>query len=552
MKKIQSLASALVLIASVFSFSSCNKQLELGPIDYYGSGNFWTSEAQFDGYIYSLNNYIRNLCQTRTMFLGECRGGLYKATGGTTDGSTTLNIPIILSNLSAENTLSNFAGYYGAITQTNLFIKRTESEAAKTILPEAKKKYYLGIAYGLRAFLYFDLYRAFGEVPYRTDVEVIEGEIDPTKLYMARNSTTEVITKIKSDIDASLQNFGTVKDFNPYGHGAKITWSKAATEYLAGEVYLWNAKVSVDGLKGMHNAEPGDITKAKEYFESVVKNYGLDLEDDFAKVFDVSNKCGKEVIFAVRYLENEASNPIGVNYTHMTDGRGNIMHLYDASGNEFGDPFHLNGGGSQWYEYKNALWESFDPLDKRRDVTFAAAYNKQGDGSLVLASTPVGKNLGHVNAAGVHVYDGDQIYYRLAGAYLALAEIANYDENTRKEKVPYYMNKVRKRAYGADWDEDTMGYESGDFKANEIAILYESDKEFVNEGHRWWDLCRMTTVKGGAVTDHLAFCADVCPSTDPSIPNQPVLKTTEAYKLLWPIDKTLLGSDPDLKQTKGY
>lgn len=547
MKKIQSLASALVLIASVFSFSSCNEQLELGPIDYYGSGNFWTAEAQFDGYIYSLNNYLRNLCQTRTMFLGECRGGLYKATGGTTDGSTTLNIPIILSNLSAENTLSNFAGYYGAITQTNLFLKRTE---ATEILPAAKKSYYLGIAYGIRAFLYFDLYRSFGEVPYRTDVEVIEGETDPTKLYMARSSADDVINNIKADIKKSLDNFGDVSNFNPYGHGAKITWSKAATEYLAGEVYLWNAKVSVDGNLGKHAAEPGDIATAKTYFNNVINNYGLALEDDFVSVFNVSNKGGKEVIFAIRYLENEASNPIGVNYTHMTDGRGNIMHLYDANGNQFGDPFQLNGGGSQWYEYKNALWESFNPLDSRRDITFAAAYNKKEDGSLVLASTPVGKNLGHVNAAGVHVYDGDQIYYRLAGAYLALAEIANYEGNNGD--VEKYINIIRKRAFAEAWDESTMGYKASDFKTNEIAVLYESDKEFVNEGHRWWDLCRMTTVKGGADTDHLAFCAEVCPSTDPTIPNQPVLKTSEAHKLLWPIDKTLLGSDPELKQTKGY
>lgn len=547
MKKIKSIASALVLTASVFSFSSCNKQLDLGPIDYYGSGNFWTAEAQFDGYIYSLNNYFRNLCQTRTMFLGECRGGLYKATGGTTDGSTTLNIPIILSNLSAENTLSNFAGYYGAITQTNLFIKRTE---ATEVLPAAKKSYYLGIAYGMRAFLYFDLYRSFGEVPYRTDVEVIEGEIDPTKLYMARTSADEVIKNIKGDIASSLQNFGSVSDFNPYGHGAKITWSKAATEYLAGEVYLWNAKVSVNGNLGKHAAEPGDISQAKTYFNNVINNYGLGLENDFAKVFDVTNKGGKEVIFAIRYLENEASSPIGVNYTHMTDGRGNIMHLYNAKGEQFGDPFNLKGGGSQWYEYKNALWESFDAEDLRRDITFAAAYTKDADGNLVLASTPVGKNLGHVNAAGVHVYDGDQIYYRLAGAYLALAEIANYEGvNADVEK---YINIVRKRAYGAAWDEATMGYKAGDFKANEIAILFEKDKEFVNEGHRWWDLCRMTTVKGGAETDHLAFCAEVCPSTDPTLPNQPVLKKEEAYKLLWPIDKTLLGSDPELKQTVGY
>lgn len=549
MKNIRIFAAALVLITSVFSFSSCDKQLDLSPIDYYGSGNFWKSEAQFDGYIYSLNMYLRNLCQTRTMFLGECRGGLYKTSAGSSDGSTHLNGDILTSNLSQDVPgLSNFAGYYGAITQTNLFLKRTtETE----VLPEAKKNYYLGIAHGLRAFLYFDLYRTYGAVPLREDIEVIEGETDPRNLYMARNTPDEVFNFITADITASLNAFGSVNDFNPYGHGAKITWSKAATEFLAGEVYLWNAKVSVSDINTTHNAVAGDISKAKTYFTNVINNYGLDLEADFADVFDVNNKGGKEIIFAIRYLENEASNPIGVNYTHMTDGRGALQNMWDVNGNPFGDPFHLNTSGSQWYEYKNALWESFDAQDARRDVTFAACYNKDADGSLYLFSTPVGKNLGHVNAAGVHVYDGDQVYYRLAGAYLALAEIANF-ENPGSADVAKYINKVRERAYGSNWSREFEYVNNGDFKENEIAILHEKDKEFVNEGQRWWDLCRMTTKKDGAVTDHLAFCAEVCPSDDPNLPNQPVLKTTEAYKLLWPVDKNLIGSDPELKQTVGY
>lgn len=550
MKNIKSLVAGLVLISSVAALSSCDKQLDLAPIDYYGSGSFWTTESQFDGYVYSLNNYLRNLCQTRTMFLGECRGGLYKTSSGSSDGSTHLNGDILTSNLSADIPgLSNFAGYYGAITQTNYFIKNVKRDAS--ILPDAKKKYYLGIGYGIRAFLYFDLYRTYGAVPLRLNVEVIEGETDPNKLYMARNTPDEVIKEIKASIDSSLTNFGDVKDFNPYGHGAKITWSKAATEYLAGEVYLWNAKVSVSDKKTTHAAEPGDITKAKEFFESVVRNYGLALQNNFADVFNVSNKANSEIIFAIRYLENEASNPMSTNYTYISDGRGALANMWDVNGNRFGDPFQLNaGGGAQWYEYENALYESFNALDTRRDVTFAACYNKDAEGQLYLFSTPVGKNLGYVNASGVHVFNGDQIYYRLPGAYLALAEIANFEEN--KDDFEKYINLVRKRAFAEAWDKELYGCKYGTFKDNEIAILFEKDKEFVLEGHRWWDLCRMTTVKGGAVTDHLAFCGDVRLSDTPELNHVPVLKTSEPHKVLWPIDKTLLGSDPLIEQTVGY
>jgi len=166
-------------------------------------------------------------------------------------------------------------------------------------------------------------------------------------------------------------------------------------------------------------------------------------------------------------------------------------------------------------------------------------------GKLVLFATPVCKNVGHLNTTtNVHIFDGDQPYYRLAGAYLALAEIANY--KGVKADIETNINEVRKRAYGSKWNAETYGYKaSDDFETNELAILFEKDKEFVQEGQRWFDLCRMTSKKGGAVTDHFAFSSKAT-STGA------VLNTSEAYKLLWPIDKTVMSSDPDLKQTVGY
>lgn len=534
------MSSAAVAVALVAT-SSCNV-LDLGPIDYYGSGNFWTTESQFDGYVYTLNNYLRNSCSNHAIIFGELRGGLYKTGSGSTDGSTRLNGEIVTQNFDEDHTgVSNFGGYYGAITQTNLFIKQLENTE---ILPEAKKKNYLGIAYGIRAFLYFDLYRTYGAVPLRLDTAVIDGELDPLKLYMARHTPGEVIKQIKEDLKSSLANFGDDKSWDKYNHGSKITWSKAATEYLAGEVYLWNAKVAVSDINGTHAAEPGDITAAKTYFENVVSNYGLSLVSSYADVFKTTNKANSEVIFAIRYKEDEAGNGIVSNYTHMTDGRGVLMNQVNADGTPFGDPLDLRGAGGQWYEYADELYLSYNPEDKRRDATFVPCYSKPefDKGNVVLLTTVVKKNIGHTNTSGVHVWDADQIYYRLPGALLALAEIANYEGNNAK--VEEYINQVRERAYGADWA-DEFKYVAGSFEQNELAILAEKDKEFVQEGQRWWDLRRMTTVKGGAETDHLVF-SEKAPISGA------VLPTSQAYKVLWPIDKTLRNSDKELKQTVGY
>ena len=110
--------------------------------------------------------------------------------------------------------------------------------------------------------------------------------------------------------------------------------------------------------------------------------------------------------------------------------------------------------------------------------------------------------------------------------------------------VAFYLNQVRKRAYGSNWNEAKYGYTNSDFKTNELAILAEKDKEFVNEGKRWFDICRMKDGKNGKA---LAFCTESGYKG-----NGAVLKESESHKLLWPIDVTTLNADDTLEQTPGY
>ena len=50
---------------------------------------------------------------------------------------------------------------YKVINQINLIIAKTKET---TVLSEAGKNYYLGEAYGMRAYLYFHLLRSWGDV----------------------------------------------------------------------------------------------------------------------------------------------------------------------------------------------------------------------------------------------------------------------------------------------------------------------------------------------------------------------------------------------------
>src|SRR5690625_321644 len=520
---------------------SCVDLLDLAPIDYYGSGSYWKNEAHADAYIDGIHKHLRDVAWQHTITFGELRGGTY-IDGISADGSSVFNGAIISQNFDEVNTgVSKFGDLFGRITNTNLLIQQLEMA---DFIPEAKKDYYLGIGHGLRAFYYFDLYRIYGGVPLRLGVEVIDGELDPVNLYLPRATPGEVMTQIKSDVAKSLDYFGTETGFNPFGHGAKSYWNKAASETLAGLVYLWNAKVSTGdpGSADYHAAQPEDAVVAKQHFLNVLNDYDLSMQNRFADVFDGQNKGNSEIIFAVRFAEGEATNALG-QYTYNI-GTGLVnRNAYLEDGSLFDDPLRVAGASSvQRYEYKKDLFLRFDKEDSRRDATFLGSYDKDENGELVLRGTHVKKNIGIINSNGLRVWSGDFVFYRLPLVYLSLAEIANFEGDN--DRVEYYMNLVRARAYGDAWDEAEYGYVAGDFTQNELAILQEKDKEFVQEGQRWWDVRRMTLTKGGTP---LVFTAEG------SLDGEPILdEQSEWYKVLWPLDKALLDNDDALVQTPGY
>ena len=120
------------------------------------------------------------------------------------------------------------------------------------------------------------------------------------------------------------------------------------------------------------------------------------------------------------------------------------------------------------------------------------------------------------------------------------AEVANKEGKDPSQ----YINAIRQRAYGANYN-STLAYVNQDFASNELAILAEKDREFVWENKRWFDLVRMQDASGTS----LAF------SSAPSViygRTAAALPTSQAYKLLIPVDVNTLNGDPTLIQTSGY
>ena len=510
----------LTIIASVISFSGCDS-LDLGPEDYYGSGNFWKNEAQVKTFMTGLHHDLRNSYQM-FYYLGEARGGTLRL--GTSSQNTSMDgeAPIKANTFTASSTgISNWYGIYGKLLQVNHFIESVEKGA--DYLTADQKSYYLGQAYGIRALYYFMLYRTYGGVPLELEVKVMSGTIVATDLYLARATAGQTLNQIKEDINKSEGFFGTSTTVV-----SKYQWSPFATAMLKAQVYMWSAKVTTADHTATGNA---DLNTAKTALQKVMSaNYSL--LPNFAQVF--TQKANSEVIFALFFDRNEVTN-WGSLFLYQPNEL--LANGYDLNGNRFAtDPLNLVAAGPLRHEYKESFIKSYDTNDTRRAATFQEFIMGNNTHGAVMK-----KLIGNYSSSlGTRAFDSDIIIFRYADAVLMMAEI----ENSLGGNPATYINQIRQRAYGANYP----AFINGSFAENEKAILAERDKEFVNEGTRWFDLIRMQD----ASKKSLVFSAEVnYPNVFGGTP-QPVLTSDKAYMILWPIDVGVLNGDPEIKQNPGY
>ncbi len=492
----------IVLIVALLVLGAC--ELDLKPESSLTYDEFWESEEAVLAAHTGIYAKYRDYCYT-LWAMGTLRSDNW---GGITIESP-FETDLIDNNINATNVpFDKWANFYALIHYLNDFLKNAPNVKFRD---ENVKNILLGQVYGIRAYVYYTMLKAWGEVPIVTE-PLKEGAVDLQTLKKPRSSKEEVMQQIKSDIAKSLELFGS--DNSLYGN-KNIYWSKAATLTLKGDVCLWSGQVLGGGQT--------DFQEAKQAL-SQVEGFSLVPMD---KLWGESNEFNNEFIFAFDYQEDQKGNFFGGYFT----GRAvDFENLYDAEGNSVQN-LVVNGGSRFGVSDKLALLLS--DTEDARSKTFMYLYNDgqnhipyQANESALKGSL-LNKFFGVIGKSGLRESNNNFPLYRYADVLLLLAEAKNHlGEDPSAE-----INKVRERAYGANFNA-SITYSNASKEENTKAILLERQKEFAGEGKRWWDLVR---AGGQIVFDEVV-----------------TLDASEAYKIYYPISEKMLSADDQLTQTEGY
>lgn len=496
-----------LFISSMAILGGCkdNWTLDLEPISSSSDANYWRTTEHWQSHINGIYARMRTQ-QYDFLRLGEWRSDVWGVQPFT--GHSVVDLPIHMNTISEENPgITGYAGFYTNINQINLIIDKSLNT---DILSESDKGFYLGLAYGLRAYYYFHLLRSWGDVVIN-ELPSYGFKID--ELAKATSPAADVMKFIKDDIERSLTSFGT-----NYAFRTKVRWSKAATLMLKAEVFLWSSRQMGGG-----NQDAGTAKAALTDIQSKIPS--LQLLPNYRDVFRDGNKENAEIIFAIHNEMVEYQQPM---MTSFVPRDNNIKGTFRDSltGQPYTPQTHniITIGGGLFYSIYNSVYNSFLPGDSRKFVSMEAAYDFQNGQYILQNGVWQNKYLGSF-VLGLRYYTDDYPIYRYADLLLMLAEAkAIMGENPATE-----INLVRQRAFGANYQASVHGFPNQPIDSNiNEALLKERLYEFLVEGKRWYDLRRFGV--------------------------EYVTKYTlaSASKLLWPVDLGTLTDNPALKQTPGY
>lgn len=433
-----------LLMFAVMIAASCKKNfLDLQPVSSASSGNFYRTA---DDIKVALNGAYAALqaggISTNSYIFGEISSdNTYPvASGSVTDQDEFDRFYIRTTN---PFVLGRWNDGYNAISRANTILEKIEPVEMDANL----KKRYIAETKFIRAYVYFELARTFGDVPLVT--KSLTSSLNEAYDY-GRDPVANVYAQIETDLTEAETDLPVSYTGADVG---RIT--KGASKALLGKVYLTQNKI-----------DPA-ATRLKEVID-------LNVYDTvpYPDIFDITKKNGKEAVFEIQFAAGS--------------GEGNPWPNAFAPQNSGNAVINFGGGGNN--RPTQDLIDAYEAGDIRKDLSLATSYvNASGQTiqDVYVKKYRSNPTINNDNANNIPVI-------RYADILLMYAECLNEQGYSANGDAMKYLNMIRKRAR---LPEKTAG-DIPDQQAFRLAIEQERRVEFAFEGHRWFDLVRT----GRAVT----------------------------------------------------
>lgn len=437
------------LLASLTIFQSCKKTwLNVNPAGNQTASTFWRNQTDATS---AVNAMYADLHEWKNIAFApiavESMGSDDVEKGSTPTDASFMNDFHFFTANSSEGQLSDFwAGKYQIINFANQILDNVPNINMDGTL----KNRYLAEAKFIRAYAYFRLVRAFGDVPLRLHVPKAANEYN-----IPRTPKAQVWAAIEQDLtDAAAvlpQSYSAVD----VGHATK------------GAALALHAKVA------MYQKKWSDVLN----YTNQVMGLGYSLFPDYEQLFRTTHKNNQESIFEIQCMLIP-NNPAASNsqYSQVQGVRG------------------VTGGGWGFNVPSPDLAAAYEPGDPRRDATiiFRGETTPEGDAIPAAGDNPMYNQKSYVPfsqyVSGFNEgCQQDFIVLRYADVLLMNAEAANELGQTAQAIASLEM--IRARARGNN-PAILPKVTTTDQTALRNAIWQERRVELAMEFDRYFDVIR--------------------------------------------------------------
>jgi starch-binding outer membrane protein, SusD/RagB family len=435
----------IIAITLALSVASC-VSIDEEPESFITEDQFYKNDQEATSAVNAVYNGLNS--STHTLYNRLIQIGTEMATDDYQAGPRARNAHVrALSGLthdaSNDRMLELWRQSYDVINRANVAIDKIEANA--NFLTPGLGSRLINEAKFIRALLYFNLVRWFGGVPLVLHTSTLQQE----DLNVAKATEEEVYAQIISD----LQDAEALPAPSEYTAKDVGRATSGAAKALLAKVYLTREEWSKAAQK------------AKEVIDS--KWYGL--FEDFAHVFDVATKNGKEHIFSAQFKGYFNF------YGNMLGGT--------AAPNEVPG---INGDYADALNKASKLYENFADEDKRKPVTFVTQLASPVNGNVYTFEPHLHKYYDPTTPAAPGESSKNTPILRYADVLLIYAEAVAMATGPDADAYAA-IDEVRERAGLPLLSGTAPGLTKEDFRE---VVFEERRKEFVYEYQRWFDLAR--------------------------------------------------------------